>query len=323
MRHRGPKLDLGLADYQDAFSDDQTEHNLTDTLLHRLGYKRRRPRVGSCNDLFAQSILVPSPPTITRIDPPHAHSELALPALDIEQIIRHKDEHTAAYAALHGVVPETPTSSVSAQTAVDSDATSATNTADRSSTDTAAFRLPSVEFLARPQTQRTRGASFDMFSRPTTAQGRPSTGGRRLRHDYFRVATMDGKPVIPAVYRCPIALCQMPFAHFEPLQVHWTEHPWNRGGILTPVCDGGVRRLGWWEHKRKFFASLVQGRNSPEFPEDRGSEQGRRRSKSIDEACRSDYGDISLLGSRTYHVSPRIVPMWQVAQWETLRDAVN
>ncbi|KAJ2780840.1 hypothetical protein GGI15_003406 [Coemansia interrupta] len=300
--------------------DGPAEPSVASTLLHRLGYKRPRARVGSCNDLFAQSILVPTPPTITRIDAPHA--EPTLPSLDIAQIIRHKDEHTAAYAALHGIMPETPASALSAQTVVDSDGHSATTSADRSSTETT-VRLPSVDYPPRPATQqRTRATSFDLFSRPSTAQAAAECTGRRLRHDYFRVATMDGQPVVPRVYRCPIAMCGLPFGRFELLQGHWTEHPWNRGGILTPVCDGGVRRLGWWEHKRRFFASLVKGRSFPEFPEDsRAEAQGRRRSKSIDEACRSDYGDISLLGSRTYHVSPRVVPMWQVAQWEdSLRE---
>ncbi|KAJ2162309.1 hypothetical protein GGF46_000800 [Coemansia sp. RSA 552] len=151
---------------------------------------------------------------------------------------------------------------------------------------------------------------------------------RRLRHDYFRVATIDGHPAIPRTYCCPIALCEQPFDRFEHLQAHWTDHPWNRGGILTPVCAGGIRRLGWWEHKRKFFASLAQGFYTPEFPEDDGSAPGppvrrsRRRPASMDEVCRSDYGDISLFGSRTYYVSPRVVPMRQVAQWELQRDAV-
>ncbi|KAJ2393742.1 hypothetical protein GGI05_002349 [Coemansia sp. RSA 2603] len=322
LRHRGPKLDLGAAGDQDVCGDP-AERSLTHTLLQRLGYKRRRPRASSLTDLFAHSPATSTLP-ITRIDQPSPALTLpALPALDIAQIIRHKDEHTmglaASYAAEEQQPPESPQT---ACTAVDSDtvsAASARNTG-RLSTDTA-VRLPSVDFMTRPSTQRTRGASLDVFSaRPQTAGGRPSTAtvGRRLRHDYFRVATMEGKPVLPAVYRCPIALCEGQFTSFALLQDHWTEHPWNRGGILTPVCDGGVRRLGWWQHKRRFFMSLVQGRNEPEFPE--LGDVGRRRAKSIDQACRSDYGDISLLGCRTYHVSPRVVSMWQVAQWESLRD---
>ncbi|KAJ2437624.1 hypothetical protein IWW46_005255, partial [Coemansia sp. RSA 2440] len=155
--------------------------------------------------------------------------------------------------------------------------------------------------------------------------------GRRLRHDYFKVATMDGEPCIRDTYKCPISTCGQSFARFEQLQMHWTDHPWNRGGILTPVCEGGVRRLGWWEHKKKFFASLVQGRLAPEFPEDsvhdiecnRAPSRLRRRATSMDEVCRSDYGDISLRGSRTYCVSPRVVPMWQVALWECARDGAT
>ncbi|KAJ2780825.1 hypothetical protein H4R18_003241 [Coemansia javaensis] len=157
-------------------------------------------------------------------------------------------------------------------------------------------------------------------------------GRRRLRHDYYTVATMDGASLITGPHRCPIALCGAAFARFEDLQAHWTEHPWNRGGILTPVCAGGVRRLGWLEHKRRFFGSLVHSLRSPAYPEDDSGDGSsntpdrtqrlRKRTVSMDEACRSDYGDIHLLGSRTYHVSPRRVPMQQVAQWEAQRDAL-
>ncbi|KAJ1644353.1 hypothetical protein J3B02_001385 [Coemansia erecta] len=297
MRLRGPKMDLGLE------AEDSPGFSFAETLLGRLG-RRRRQRIRSCSDAGAQpAVPVPrSPPVITRVDRPWTRAGPELPMLDIEEIIRHRDQRG----------PQTPASTSqtdSAQTAVDSESTD--GPAGRSSTSTgetradaradarASWRLPSMEFFARPSTSR-------------------DAGRRRPRHDYFRVATMDGVPTIGAAYRCPIAVCQAPFARFEELQEHWNQHPWNRGGILTPVCDGGVRRLGWWEHKRKFFASLVQGKSALEFPEDRDALR-RRRSKSIDEVCRSDYGDISLFGSRTYHVSPRVVPMWQVAQWEAAR----
>ncbi|KAJ2701968.1 hypothetical protein FB645_004448 [Coemansia sp. IMI 203386] len=303
MRLRGPKMDLGLE------PDDGPGLSLTDTLLGRLGYRRRR-RVRSLSATDAlPAVMTPRPlPAITRVDHPWTQPGLELPTLDIEAIIRHRDHELGEQLG-----PQTPTGwslTDSAQTAVGRASTSTAETSADAGTRASAattWRLPSMELFVRPSTAR------------DAAGVRPSTARRRPRHDYFRVATMDGKPAIGAAYRCPIALCQAPFARFEQLQAHWTEHPWNRGGILTPVCDGGVRRLGWWEHKRKFFASLVQGLAAPEFPEDRHAL--RRRSKSIDEACRSDYGDIALFGSRTYHVSPRIVPMWQVAQWEAARPA--
>ncbi|KAJ2491287.1 hypothetical protein IWW37_002454 [Coemansia sp. RSA 2050] len=267
------------------------------------------------------------PLVITRVDRPGPHSAVDLPALDIGEIIRRKDETTAP--------PPTPlsVSAPSARTLASSE-----NRSSMTSDTTAATAVESPlhvtvqlslpDDAVRPSTAG--GAAHG--GRSSMASTRPSASGdllgrRRLRHDYFRVASMDGQPTIPSEYKCPIAMCESRFEYFESLQWHWTEHPWNRGGILTPVCDGGVRRLGWWEHKRKFFASLAHGKHRPEFPENPGlapdagdGTRLRRKSSSIEDVCRSDYGDITLLGSRTYHVSPRVVPMWQVARWEAQRD---
>ncbi|KAJ1827667.1 hypothetical protein LPJ56_001543 [Coemansia sp. RSA 2599] len=330
MRLRGPKMDLGLEE------EDGPGFSVAEALLGRLG-GRRRQRVHSSSDAAAQPVVLAprSPPVITRVDQPWAQPELELPTLDIEEIIRHRDKYGTGTCVDEQRSPQTPARTSltdSAQTAVGSEcadgpggrrSTSTAETSedadtkdearDRNRVSAASWRLPSVELFVRPLT------AMATSGRPSTAmEANKEAGRRRLRHDYFRVATMDGKPTIGSAYRCPIALCQAAFERFEELQTHWNEHPWNRGGILTPVCDGGVRRLGWWEHKRKFFASLVQGMSAPEFPENRDVLH-RRRSKSIDEVCRSDYGDISLFGSRTYHVSPRVVPMWQVAQWEAAR----
>ncbi|KAI9476856.1 hypothetical protein LPJ78_000202 [Coemansia sp. RSA 989] len=260
------------------------------------------------------------PREITRVDQiwmPTQHSES--PMLDISEIIRAKDELAAtAQLAQFGTALQSPHSA-----SADSEQTLSSlpnvqlglAAADGSprSTVVDSSELPASETLCE-----LRSASLDV----SRARGTAGMGeARRLRHDYFRVATMDGKPRIPPSYHCPIAMCGKDFVRFEQLQAHWTEHPWNRGGILTPVCEGGVRRLGWWEHKRKYFASLVHGRFKPEFPEfthaDSQAARQRRRA-SMDEVCRLDYGDISF-GSRTYCVSPRIVPMWQVAQWEDER----
>ncbi|KAJ2724997.1 hypothetical protein GGI07_001566 [Coemansia sp. Benny D115] len=264
------------------------------TFLDKLGSCRRRSRV-SFSPADTQD---PRPPVvITRVDQTW---ERGGTELDIAEIIRLKDQRLDDMAQQQQQqqqqrlrTPRTPGSPLST---VSED--SAQTLLDQPPMDTASYAATGIDILAL---------------RPSTSAGRP----RRLRHDYFRVATMDGKPTIRDSYRCPIAMCDSEFAHFELLQSHWTEaHPWNRGGILTPVCDGGVRRLGWWEHKRKFIASFVQGVSRPEFPEE---ERSRGRSRSIDEACRSDYGDIRLFGSRTYHVSPRVVSMRQVAEWEKER----
>ncbi|KAJ2012178.1 hypothetical protein IWW57_006392 [Coemansia sp. S610] len=262
------------------------------------------------------------PLVITRVDHPGPHSAADLLALDIGEIIRRKDETTAPPTPLSAVVPSARTLAPSENRASMTSDTTATTAVEAPAHVTVQISLP-----MRPST----AGGTACGGRASLAGTRPSTSGdalgrRRLRHDYFRVASMDGQPTIPAQYKCPIAMCESRFACFESLQWHWTDHPWNRGGILTPVCDGGVRRLGWWEHKRKFFASLAHGRHRPEFPEDPclAPEDGtrlRRKSSSIEDVCRSDYGDISLLGSRTYHVSPRVVPMWQVARWEAQRDA--
>ncbi|KAJ2331110.1 hypothetical protein GGI00_003408 [Coemansia sp. RSA 2681] len=277
------------------------------------------------------------PLVITRVDHPWPHSSVDLPALDISEIIRRKDE---------SFTPQTPplsASAPSARTLAFSENRSSMTSATSDSTANSgtltkvvppvhvAVHLCLPDNVLRPSTAGSSGSiGRPGYAGRSSLGMRPSTAGdvgggqrRRLRHDYFRVATMDGQSTVPAEYKCPIAMCDSRFEYFEHLQCHWTEHPWNRGGILTPVCDGGVRRLGWWEHKRKFFASLVHGKHRAEFPENPVGDgtRLRRKSSSIEDVCRSDYGDISLLGSRTYHVSPRVVPMWQVARWETRRDA--
>ncbi|KAJ2259253.1 hypothetical protein GGI13_000036 [Coemansia sp. RSA 455] len=261
------------------------------------------------------------PLVITRVDHPGPHSVVDLPALDISEIIRRKDETFAP--------PPTPLSA-SGRTLTPSENRSSMTSGISDTTATVEPLQVTVQLSLPGDTLRPSTAGEISYAgRPSIAGMRPSTlgdvqGRRRLRHDYFRVATMDGQPTIPSEYKCPIAMCESRFEYFEHLQWHWTDHPWNRGGILTPVCDGGVRRLGWWEHKRKFFASLAHGKHRPEFPENASMDDGtrlRRKSSSIEDVCRSDYGDIRLLGSRTYHVSPRVVPMAQVARWEARRDA--
>ncbi|KAJ2003912.1 hypothetical protein GGI04_002796 [Coemansia thaxteri] len=288
----------------------------------------RGPRSLSSEELRsgARPLLI-----ITRIDQLCARSQVQLPSpLDIGEIIRRKDE---SHVQLTPPLPLSP-SAASARTLASSENRSSVASAISESTTAASVTLIHPDAALRPSTAGVTACG----GRPPTAcgagnTGRPSTAGdsgrRRLRHDYFRVATMDGKSTVPLEYKCPIAICESRFEYFEQLQWHWTDHPWNRGGILTPVCDGGVRRLGWWEHKRKFFASLVRGKHRPEFPEHAiasttepsDGSRLRRRSSSIEDVCRSDYGDITLLGSRTYHVSPRVVPMWQVARWEAFRDS--
>ncbi|KAJ2892793.1 hypothetical protein IWW38_003082 [Coemansia aciculifera] len=284
-----------------------SESTLGGSLLGKLDHYRTRSR---------------PPLTITRVDcHPWPYSSDDLPALDISEIIRRKDEPQTPLSASTPAPPQPPSSDTRSSITSDTTASVSIHT-------TVAITLP------RPSTA---GAiphfshRASLGSRPSTACESPSSNGqqqqqqrRRLRHDYFRVATMDGQSTIPASYKCPIATCETRFSYFEHLQGHWTEeHPWNRGGILTPVCDGGIRRLGWWEHKRRFFASLVHGKHRAEFPECPVADgtRLRRKSSSIEDVCRSDYGDITLRGSRTYHVSPRVVPMWQVARWEATRDS--
>ncbi|KAI8325848.1 hypothetical protein GQ54DRAFT_178436 [Martensiomyces pterosporus] len=325
----------------------------SNSLLYKLGRgpekRRQQQRRNTCSG--GSRIVAKHPLVITRVDQPWEHPQaLAMPALDIGEIIRRRADqidsndaggvsqpHSASadssYTLINTPLPRgtpmpsrcRPVSSVLSESTATTTSSSIISSSDLST--------PPTPMSGQPRRRDLFGEASSGFSRPSTASsamGRPSTSGdsgkRRLRHDYFRVATMDGKPAIPARYKCPIAMCEQPFAQFEQLQLHWTEHPWNRGGILTPVCDGGTRRLGWWEHKRKFFASMLRGSQVLEFPEDFDLNVGegkklRRRATSMDEACRSDYGDISLFGARTYHVSPRVVPMWQVAQWEAKRDA--
>ncbi|KAJ2814997.1 hypothetical protein GGI24_006197 [Coemansia furcata] len=299
----------------------------TGSLLGKLGglASMRSRQQGSGSKSRSRPPLV-----ITRVDHPGLHSAVDLPALDISEIIRRKDETLSP--------PPTPLTPPpqSARTLTPSENRSSMTSGLSDATTTTANELPlhvTVQLGLPDDVLRPSTAGESFAGRPSMTGMRPSTcgdaqGRRRLRHDYFRVATMDGQPTIPSEYKCPIAMCESRFEYFENLQWHWTDHPWNRGGILTPVCDGGVRRLGWWEHKRKFFASLAHGKHRPEFPENASMAPDagdgtrlRRKSSSIEDVCRSDYGDISLLGSRTYHVSPRVVPMWQVARWEARRDA--
>ncbi|KAJ1944571.1 hypothetical protein FBU59_002566 [Linderina macrospora] len=251
-----------------------------------LGIVRRR-------NTTAATPAVRRPIVITRIDAPKPQT--LEPTLDLDEIIRRKDDILDAID--QGVDPSSP-----------SDTSSITML--RSG------KRPISWATSEPVVQR----SLDMPRASTDNRSSLGDGRRRLRHDYFRVATMDGHPTIPAQYQCPIALCGSRFLYFEQLQEHWTEHPWNRGGILTPVCDGGTRRLGWWEHKKKFLASVVHGKHRVESQEEGDRSRLRRRAISMDQVCRSDYGDISLFGSRSYHVSPKVVPMRQVAVWESERD---
>ncbi|KAJ2884604.1 hypothetical protein IWW38_005409, partial [Coemansia aciculifera] len=143
-------------------------------------------------------------------------------------------------------------------------------------------------------------------------------------HAYYSVATVDGEPTIPKYYSCPTAMCVERFARFESLQTHWSAaHPWNRRGILVPVTAGGIRRLGFWQHKAKFAMSLLQGphgagefgySNRPTTSHRRSlwNALSGRRSSSGGTVTTSDCGDIRLLGPRSYLVSPRVLPMEQV-----------
>ncbi|KAJ2078526.1 hypothetical protein H4R24_004412 [Coemansia sp. RSA 988] len=247
-----------------------------------------------------------------------------LPVLDIGEIIRAKDGLAAEpsmSADSERTLAGTPVISCSYHTKRDS---AGASSGSSSAGQTALCSTPGGDPVAH--LLMSSGAD----TKQTEPRGHGGEPERRqpLRHDYFTVATIDGHPAIPQTYRCPIALCREPFAHFAQLQAHWTTHPWNRGGILTPVCEGGMRRLGWWEHKRKFFGSLLRGLPSSKFPElpddaPRTTSRGlRKRATSIDAMCRFDYGDISLFGSKSYCVSPRVVPMWQVVQWETQRIVI-
>ncbi|KAJ2798390.1 hypothetical protein H4R20_004840 [Coemansia guatemalensis] len=260
---------------------------------------------------------------IVRVDRPGGLPGVPdLPVLDIGEIIRAKDGLAAdpsASANSERTLASTPVQTCSHHAKRASAGSSSSSSAGQ----TAVCSIPGGD----PVAHLLMGSGGDTELAESLCHGGEPERRQPLRHDYFTVATIDGCPAIPQTYRCPIALCREPFAHFAQLQAHWTTHPWNRGGILTPVCEGGMRRLGWWEHKRKFFGSLLRGRPSPEFPEHtdsaaRAASRGlRKRATSIDAMCRFDYGDISLFGSKTYCVSPRVVPMWQVVQWEAQRVA--
>ncbi|KAJ2487387.1 hypothetical protein IWW37_005247 [Coemansia sp. RSA 2050] len=150
-------------------------------------------------------------------------------------------------------------------------------------------------------------------------------------HAYYNVATVDGEPTIPRHYSCPTSMCGEMFTHFEVLQTHWSAaHPWNRRGILVPVTAGGIRRLGFWQHKAKFFVSLLQGPHSAgEFGATNRPATSHKQSLwsvlGLKRSCggiitTSDYGDIRLLGPRSYLVSPRVLPLEQVRVWEAERD---
>ncbi|KAI7825822.1 hypothetical protein BX661DRAFT_184229 [Kickxella alabastrina] len=304
-----PSRSASKASYTDLKTPMDTDGS--GTLIRKLWHMRKPRNISSCTDPFSASLMSTTKPlVITRVDQPWIRPIDLRAGLDIGEIIRLKDEHMmdSPRSPMPPASPQSIMSGFSMRTAV-----------NRNSVGMECM----TDSLGPPCSP-----SIDTFRQTASPQARNSMtndsfGKRKLRHDYFRVATMDGKPTIRNTYTCPIALCRASFEHFEHLQAHWNEHPWNRGGILTPVCDGGVRRLGWWEHKKKFFASLVQGLSAPEFPEtaEGGQRKVPRRSRSIDEVCRSDYGDIRLFGKRTYHVSPRVVPMWQVTQWENQRDA--
>ncbi|ORX68026.1 hypothetical protein DL89DRAFT_294542 [Linderina pennispora] len=139
---------------------------------------------------------------------------------------------------------------------------------------------------------------------------------RGLHHDYFVVATVDGQPTVPERYQCPTAMCSASFASFEGLRAHWSQHPWNRRGVLVPVTAGGIRRLSFWQHKVKYVKSVLMGRY-------RGDGQGARWGKAavgVGAVSMSDLGDISLRGPRSYLVSPRILPIEQVRKWEEHRS---
>ncbi|KAI9504624.1 hypothetical protein GGI25_000716 [Coemansia spiralis] len=352
---------------------------LTNALMDTLRLRRnRRQRSASCSigrssteKQQKQQRRQKHPLVITRVDylrNTTAENESNVPALDICEIIRRKDERmmdpSGSMPQLPLAIVSTPNSAStdSENTLVGCSASQRTSVATCTSHDSEGITssescfnsteqhptlsivfgdtcLPHSNSSSQKKSMSSEAHQPNILATLSNAEdtlhGRHSTGAdsglRRLRHDYFQAATMDGKPLIPNLYKCPIAMCESRFQCFEQLQLHWTEHPWNRGGILTPVCSGGIRRLGWWEHKKKYFGSLLQGLHSPEFPEgaidsSRGNAatipNGRklhRRAASMDELCRSDYGDISLFGSRTYYVSPRVIPMWQIAQWEAKR----
>ncbi|KAJ2754060.1 hypothetical protein GGI19_002675 [Coemansia pectinata] len=153
-------------------------------------------------------------------------------------------------------------------------------------------------------------------------------------HAYYNVATVDGEPTIPRHYSCPTAMCAERFAYFESLQAHWSAaHPWNRRGILVPVTAGGIRRLSFWQHKAKFVASLLHGPHSAsEFEAANRPATSHKQSLwgalslrrcSGGSITTSDYGDIRLLGPRSYLVSPRVLPLEQVRIWEAERDCAT
>ncbi|KAI8321182.1 hypothetical protein GQ54DRAFT_340102 [Martensiomyces pterosporus] len=161
-----------------------------------------------------------------------------------------------------------------------------------------------------------------------------------LRHEYFNVATVDGYPAIPERYACPTSMCRDEFLYFDGLRAHWSEHPWNRRGILLPVTAGGIRRMSFWQHKAKYLKSLIQGPHVAVLPDSAASaspaaeaerprtaphrrwlwnvvSNGTRQSHltgvstTTGAVSTSDSGDISLFGPRSYFVSPRVLPMEQ------------
>ncbi|KAJ1825393.1 hypothetical protein LPJ56_002697 [Coemansia sp. RSA 2599] len=166
-------------------------------------------------------------------------------------------------------------------------------------------------------------------------------------HTYFNVATVDGVPTIPDAYVCPTSMCTAKFQYFEGLQTHWSEHPWNRRGILVPVTAGGIRRLSFWQHKARFVRSVLHGPHVAELPGQQPCARPLSRHRRslwkavlsknaealpIDTSCSSDaldaiqtsdFGDIRFWGPHSYFVSPRVLPLEQVRAWEATRDKRN
>ncbi|KAJ1941804.1 hypothetical protein EC988_006662, partial [Linderina pennispora] len=132
------------------------------------------------------------PVVITRVDAPKPQT--LEPTLDLGEIIRRKDDILDAID--QGVAPSSP-----------SDTSSVTMVPPQLRSGKRPVSWATSEPAARRHSDMAR-ASTD--SRPSLGDGK-----RRLRHDYFRVATMDGHPTIPAQYRCPIALCGSRFLYFE------------------------------------------------------------------------------------------------------------
>ncbi|KAJ2854013.1 hypothetical protein J3B02_002880, partial [Coemansia erecta] len=166
-------------------------------------------------------------------------------------------------------------------------------------------------------------------------------------HTYFNVATVDGVPNIPDTYVCPTSMCEAKFRYFEGLQMHWSEHPWNRRGILVPVTAGGIRRLSFWQHKVQFVRSMLHGPHVAELPEEQPCARPLSRHRhslwksvlsknteslpidtirspnALNAIQTSDFGDIRFWGPHSYLVSPRVLPLEQVQTWEAARDQRN